>query len=141
MEKHVINKSISINSTLEQVWDALTNPEKTKQYFFKCEVHSDWKTGSAIVFRGEPSPGQKTELKGKIVQIQPRQLLKYTLNHSAEPGYSTVTDILKYENGKTTLTISDDVGDTPGAEDRYKKSEQGWEMILNGLKQLLEKTS
>ncbi len=139
MDTHVINKSITINATPEKVWDALTNPEKTKQYFFRCEVHSDWKTGGPIIFRGEPTPGQKTELKGRILQIQPRQLLKYTLNHSDESGYSTVTDVLKYENGKTTLTISDDIGDTPGAEDRYKKSEQGWEMVLNGLKQLVEK--
>ena len=137
--EHVINKSITINATPEKVWEALTSPEKTKQYFFRCEVHSDWKPGSPIVFTGESSPGQKTELKGQIVQVHPLRLLKYTLNHSAEPGYSTVTDVLKYENGRTTLTISDDVGDTPGIADRYKKSEQGWDMVLNGLKELLEK--
>ena len=141
MAKQVINKTITINAAPEKVWDALTNPEKTKQYFFRCEVQSDWKPGSSIIFKGEPAPGQNIELKGKIIQIQPGQLLKYTVNHSTEPGYSTVTDVLKYQDGKTILSISDDVGETPGVEERIKKSEQGWEMVLNGLKQLVEKKS
>ena len=43
MKDFIVKKEITINATPAEVWDALTNPEKTKEYFFNCEVHSDWK--------------------------------------------------------------------------------------------------
>ncbi|HHB51488.1 MAG TPA: SRPBCC domain-containing protein, partial [Saprospiraceae bacterium] len=33
-----VSKSITINATAEQVWDALVNPEKIKKYLFGTEA-------------------------------------------------------------------------------------------------------
>lgn len=141
MAEYIVTKTISINARPEEVWDALTNPEKTKEYFFHCEVFSDWRVGSSITFKGTIFLVKKIEMTGEILQVEPNKLLKYTLaNASDEDGsFSTVTDELEYVNGITQLTISDDVGSGEGAQERYEKSEKGWDKVLEGLKELVEK--
>ncbi|QMW00574.1 SRPBCC family protein [Spirosoma foliorum] len=139
MDEFVVRKTISLKAEPSEVWNALTNPEKTKQYFFNCEVFSDWEVGSTILFTGRLFLIKKIELKGQIVQFEPNKLLKYTLQNEDDPdNFSTVTDELTYENGETILSITDDVGQGKGAEDRYKRSEKGWDSILKGLKEVVE---
>jgi uncharacterized protein YndB with AHSA1/START domain len=141
-ENHVVRKSVRLKATPAQVWDALTNPEKTKEYFFNCEVISDWKVGSLITFKGRVMLVKKIELHGEIVSIEPEKLLKYTLKNSSDEEnagtFSTVTDRLEAVDGETLLSISDDVGAGAGAEKRYEKSMQGWDNVLEGLKKLVE---
>lgn len=48
-----VSKSIEIKTSAENIWDALTNPEKIKVYLFGTEAITDWKVGSPIVFQGE----------------------------------------------------------------------------------------
>ena len=145
MSHHIVSKTINIKAEPREVWDALTNPEKTKKYFFHCEVFSDWKVGSQITFKGKMFFFIDIEMHGEILEIQPGRLLKYNLkngkSHDSNAGFSIVTDILNYENGETILSITDDVGDSEGADKRIEKSEEGWDKVLNGLKELLEKQS
>jgi len=141
MSDYVVKQQIKINAAPSAVWDALTNPKKTKKYFFHCEVFSDWKAGSAISFKGKLFLLKKVEMNGTILEIEPEKLLKYNLSNNDDnnnPTISTVTDILSYENGITTLSITDDVGEGEGAPERYHKSIAGWSKVLNGLKELVE---
>ncbi|GAB3955199.1 hypothetical protein GCM10028805_42040 [Spirosoma harenae] len=143
MEEFVVRKTIRLNATPAEVWDALTNPAKTKHYFFNCEVFSDWEVGSTILFTGRLFLIKKIEMKGQIVKIEPEKLLQYTLSNGDDSddtdNFSTVTDELTYENGQTILSITDDVGQGKGAQDRYERSVKGWDNILKGLKELVEK--
>ena len=118
MKNHVVKKKITINAEPAVVWDALTNPEKTKQYFFNCRVISDWKAGSPITFKGRMFLIIPIEMKGEIIQATPGKLLKYTLKNGKGKSAttSTVTDELTYIDGKTTLSVTDDVGSGEGAE-------------------------
>ena len=142
METFIVQKQIAINGSPEDVWDALTNPEKTKKYFFHCEVFSDWKTGSAITFKGKIFLVKKIEMTGVILAIEPGKLLKYTLSNGDDSSTSsTVTDEISTENGQTILSITDDVGTGEKAQERYEKSEKGWEKVLSGLKELVEEKS
>ena len=141
MSNYIVKQQIQINATPSAVWDSLTNPEKTKKYFFHCEVFSDWKPSSPISFKGKIFHIKKVEMNGTILEIEPEKLLKYNLSNDDDddnPSISTVTDTLSYEKGVTTLSISDDVGDGDGAEERYEKSVKGWEKVLSGLKELVE---
>ena len=142
MDEFVVRKKIRINAAPSVVWNALTNPEKTKQYFFNCEVFSDWEPGSTIRFTGRMFLIKKIEFKGIILQIEPNKLLKYSLENEEDEtdptSFSTVTDELTFENGETILSISDDVGQGKGAQERYDRSEKGWEKILQGLKEVVE---
>lgn len=142
MSQYIIRKSITINATPDVVWDALTNPEKTKHYFFHCEVHSNWQKGSSITFKGKMFWIIDIEMNGEILEIEPGKMLKYSLKNGKaddkEAGTSVVTDTLTKLGDQTVLSISDDVGDGEGAEKRYEKSDEGWDKILNGLKKFVE---
>lgn len=140
MKEFIVKKEIRIQAQPAAVWDALTNPEKTKKYFFNCGVYSDWKEGSPIIFRGTIFLIKKIEMKGEIIEIVPQKLLRYTLQNVADKdeSYSTVTDELSYENGETILSVTDDVGPGNNAAKRYKSSQQGWDKVLKALKELVE---
>ena len=43
---------LSLMDPFPQVWDMLTNPQKTKLYMFGCETVTDWKPGSELLWRG-----------------------------------------------------------------------------------------
>ena len=141
MKRFIVKKNITIDAPPAVVWDALTNPEKTKQYFFNCKVFSDWKVGSSIIFKGKIFLIKKIELKGQILQIEPQRFLQYSLHNgnNESSGFSTVTDLLSFKDGKTRLSITDDVGAEEGAEKRYNRSQKGWDKVLTGLKKLVEK--
>jgi len=138
MSKYIVSKSIRIKAEPAKVWEALTNPEKTRKYFFHCKVLSTWKVGDDITFKGRMFLIISIEMKGRIQEIEPNRLLKYTLVNTHSNTFSTVTDTLNYEDGETILTISDDVGDGDGAQKRYDKSQKGWDKVLAGLKALVE---
>jgi uncharacterized protein YndB with AHSA1/START domain len=139
MNQYIVKKKIAINAEPSKVWEALTNPAMTKKYFFNCEVFSDWKAGSEITFKGKIFLIKKIEMHGKILEIVPGKRLKYNLGNRGDGGISTVTDELSYENGITTVSVSDEVGEGEGAEKRYKRSVKGWGKVLKGLKALVEK--
>ncbi len=141
MTDFIVRKEIVLDAELSVVWDALTNPTKTKLYFFHCKVFSDWKVGSPITFKGRIFFLKKIELKGNIVAIEPQRLLKYTLGNASDDSsksFSTITDELSHIDGKTILNVSDDVGRGEGAEKRYKRSMKGWDKVLQGLKKVVE---
>jgi uncharacterized protein YndB with AHSA1/START domain len=141
----IVNKTIQIKADAMEVWDALTNPEKTRQYFFNCEVHSNWEVGSDITWTGNYH-GKDTEVKGKILQVEPGRLLKYTA-WSKESGlkdipsnHTIITARLNEQGDETILTVTDEnFGIGEEAEKRYQASVKGWDMVLHGLKELLEK--
>lgn len=138
MSQYIVNKSVRIKAEPAEVWEALTNPEKTKKYFFHCKVYSGWKPGDDITFKGRMLFIIPIEMSGKIIEIEPGRLLKYTLKNGKSHTFSTVTDMLNYEDGETILTITDDVGDGDNAQKRYDRSQKGWDKVLAGLKALVE---
>src|SRR5690349_289878 len=79
MPQLLIANIISINAPVSKVWDALVNPEKTKQYMFGCEAISDWKPGSSLLWKGSHEGKEMVFVKGKIVIIEPNKILKYTV--------------------------------------------------------------
>ena len=142
MQEFIVKKKVAIKAEPSAVWYALTNGKETKKFFFNCEVFSDWRVGSPITFKGKIFLIKNIEMKGTILRIEHERLLQYTLKNGSDTSdsasFSTVTDELTYENGETTLTITDDVGKGVGAEERYKKSEKGWDKVLKGLKEVVE---
>lgn len=145
----IIENKIEINAPAATVWDALVNPAKTKQYMFGCETVSDWKVGSALLWKGTYEGKEMIFVKGEIVAIVPGKHLKYTtidpnstIDDVAE-NYLWVTYDLNEERGQTTLTVRQgDYATVAEGERRYKESYnngEGWNPILLEIKKLVER--
>ena len=76
MEKAVVQNSIHINTEPSKVWNALVNPQMTKQYMFGCETVSDWKKGSPLLWQAIYEGKETVFVKGIILEIEPEKILK-----------------------------------------------------------------
>jgi uncharacterized protein YndB with AHSA1/START domain len=142
MSANLIAKaSTNISAPASRVWDALTNPDIIKQYFFGTQAISDWKEGSSLEFKGEWD-GKKYVDKGVILKSEPEKLFQYTYLSSFSnlpdlpENYANITYELLEEDGETTLTVKQE---NVANEEVRKHSEQNWENVLKALKDLLEK--
>ena len=138
--KFIAEATTIINAPVSKVWQALVNPEIIKQYLFGTDVISDWKVGSPITYRGEWE-GKPFEDKGKILQIEREKSLISThwsplsgVPDSPEK-YHTVAYTLSEKGGKTEVIITQD---NNSSEEERAHSEKNWQMVLEGLKKLLE---
>lgn len=130
----------TIQAPAAKVWEALTRPDLIKRYFFGSDVVTDWKVGSPIYYRGEWQ-GRSYEDKGTVLDVQPGKRLVST-HWSPLSGvpdvpenYHTVTYLLSEHDGVTDVTIKQDHN---ASEEEKMHSQQNWQMVLAGLKKLLE---
>ena len=135
-------KSVTIDAPKAEVWDALTRPEKVKQYMHGTEMSTDWKEGSPISWKGEWK-GKPYEDKGQVLEVQPQKRLSYTHwspmggSEDKPENYHTVTYELTGEDGQTTLTLRQD--NNPTQEEANQMAENNWGPVLEGLKETAEK--
>jgi uncharacterized protein YndB with AHSA1/START domain len=141
MDKNLISKSsITINAPVEEVWNALVDPNAIKQYMFGTNVVSDWHEGSTILWKGEWN-GKTYEDKGEILKLMPGQTLQYS-HYSPLAGvpdkpenYHTVTVELSNEGKQTYVSLTQDKNAT---EEERAESQKNWETMLTGLKKFVE---
>jgi uncharacterized protein YndB with AHSA1/START domain len=126
-----------IETTPEKLWDALTNSEFSRRYWFGTEVISDWKVGSpfALVVNGTTTDA------GEILEADPPRRLSYSFNHVLQgelrnEGPTKVVFNIQ-EHGKfVKLTLThEDFAEGSKLLDGISK---GWPAILSSLKTLLE---
>ena len=126
-----------IGTTAEELWQALTSSEFTKQYWFGAEVRSDWKVGSpfALLLDGEVTDS------GEILEADPPRRLSYSFKHQkfeelrGEP-ISRVVFTIEPFGSLVRLTVLHD-GFVEGGKYLGAVS-NGWPAILSQLKSLLE---
>ena len=136
----IAHADITINASIKNVWDALVKPEIIKKYMFGTTVASDWKVGHSITWKGEWQ-GKSYEDKGQIRQVKPEKLIQYT-HYSPLTGlpdipenYHIVTIELAAKGEGTEVSLSQDNNPT---EEAKKHNEKNWDMMLSGLKKILE---
>ncbi len=139
-ENLAAHADVTIRGSLSQVWDALVNPDKIKQYMFGATVESDWQVGSPIVWRGQWQ-GKPFEDKGRILEIQRQRRLRYS-HYSALSGapdrpesYHTVTVQMEGPDGAVHVELSQDNNPT---EEAREASRRNWSAMLGELKKTVE---
>ena len=142
-ESFIARAEIKIYAPSKKVWDALVNSGIIRQYMFNTNAISDWKEGSSIMWRGEWQ-GKPYEDRGVILRLDPERLLRYS-HFSPLSGlpdmpenYHTITIELSDESGYTQISLSQDNNLTAQVRDH---SEKNWEMVLAGLKRVVENNS
>jgi len=127
-----------IRTSPEKLWQALTEPEFTRQCWVETWQESEWKPGSSWHLM---LPDGRVGDSGEIVEIEPgRRLVLLWRNEFKielrEEGCSRLTYELE-ENGDTVkLTLIHEI-DMPDAK-LIDGVSNGWPAILASLKSLLE---
>ena len=140
MADHLAIAETEINASPARVWVALTDPQLIKRYMFGSHVVTDWHQGSTIVWEGEYE-GHVYQDKGQILEIEPDRRLK--VSHfsplSAQRDVPENYHTLLYEltaNGDTTrVSLSQDKN---ASVDEANRAKGNWEMMLRGLKEVVE---
>jgi uncharacterized protein YndB with AHSA1/START domain len=131
---------ININAPVAKVWEALTNPEIIKKYFFGTNTKTDWKPGSPIIFEGEWQ-GKKYQDKGTILDVEENKLIQYNYWSSMSgiadkpENYVIITYTLSGSDNNVTLSIKQE--NIPD-EKTKTHSEENWKKVLEGLKHVVE---
>jgi uncharacterized protein YndB with AHSA1/START domain len=151
MDKPEFVYTTYINTTAEQLWQALTEPEHTSRYW-GATFESDWQPGSEMSWTEN---GLKTSDPGQVVlEAEPHHRLSYTW-HTFTPEFGEVNGMnaeviaamAEEPRSKVTfdavphgkvvkLTVTHD-GFGPESTVLAGVSE-GWPEILSSLKSLLE---
>jgi uncharacterized protein YndB with AHSA1/START domain len=138
----VAEKRITINAPTDAVWQALTDPEKVREYMHGTTIATDWKVGSPITWSGEWK-GTSYQDKGVVLAFEPMRLLSTTYWSSMSgtedkpENYYTVTYTLDSNDSTTTLTLQQDGNESQEAADTM--AENNWGPVLEGLKGVAER--
>lgn len=127
-----------IRTTPAKLWQALIDPEFTRQYFFGSWHDCEWKQGAPWKL---VQPDGSVPDSGEVLEIEPerRLILKWRNEKMPEAhaeGYSRMTYEIEQDDDSVKLTVTHSI-DVPDSK-LIKAVSRGWPMILSNLKSLLE---
>ncbi len=119
----------------ENVWEALTSPDFTQQYWGGMRIQSDWRPGSPVQHIKDDG---SVDWEGEVIEADPPRRLAYTFNCAGRTGTeSRVTMRIESYGEVVRLTVTHE-GYEPGSKD-YEGIAMGWPAILSSMKSLLER--
>ena len=127
-----------IRTTPAKQWEALTDPDFNRRYWFGIHCESDYKPGASWTMVA--SDGTITDA-GEVLEAEPGKRLVITWRHEMRPelkaeGYTRCSFDIAADGDTTKLTIIHQI-DRDGAK-VIEAVSGGWPMILSSLKSLLE---
>jgi uncharacterized protein YndB with AHSA1/START domain len=127
-----------IRTTPDKLWEALTDPEFTRRYWFGTWQDSTWKVGSTwkLMF-----PDGRIADAGKVLEVDPPRRLVLKWRNEFRPelraeGYSCATFELEHLDEVVKLRVVHEI-DVSGSK-FIEAVSNGWPSILSSLKSLLE---
>lgn len=142
---------IYIRATPEQVWDAITTPEFSRQYGYGGDVEFDLTPGGA--FTHSASEDMKSVgmpdvvVTGRVIESDPPRRLVQTWNPvwNDDPDTTLTYQIEPAFDGSTRLTLIHELAgaestaaEVAGAGPADQHGAGGWPWVLSGLKSALE---
>jgi uncharacterized protein YndB with AHSA1/START domain len=137
-----------IRATQKRIWDALIEPEFTRQYAFGTAMESEWREGSAWrnlapggLSPGGLSPGGLLVDSGEVLAIDAPNRLVLSWRQELEPslraeGHTRLTYTLEAAGSTVKLTVihESDTANSP----LVAAAIEAWPLNFASLKSLLE---
>lgn len=139
----VASAQVNIAAPAADVWAALTDPARIKEYMFGSTVETDWQPGGSITWSGEYN-GLPYQDKGEIIAVEPPRRLEVT-HFSPMTGADDVPE--NYHHISYTLTPAGHgtlvalTQDNNPDEDVAAHSARNWQAMLEGLKRHVEESA
>ena len=124
---------IYIHATPEKIWQALINPEMTKEFWGRHRNSSDWKPGSEWRHQNYDDPSD-VAVAGKVVESDPPRRLVLTWAHANSADISCVSFDIDEFMGSARLTVTH----SELSDEAMRGISTGWPAVLSSLKTLLE---
>lgn len=123
-----------IRTTAAKLWEALTQPDFIRQYWFGRSNTSTWKEGEVIESR---SPEGELEWHGRILKCVVEKEVVFTFDHMTDEPPSKVSFLIEaLADGMQQLTVIHE--DFPMVSVIRDQVSNGWPGIIDGIKSLLE---
>jgi uncharacterized protein YndB with AHSA1/START domain len=124
---------VYIRTSPERLWQALTDPELTRGYYYGCAVGSTWEPGAAYAYVGEMG----SAITGEILEADPprRLVMTFTMAYDPEAAAerpSRVTWEITPVGDLCRLTVVH--SDFGGLSKTWATTLTGWTPILSGLR-------
>jgi len=131
MNQEPLIKEVTINAPVSKVWNAITNKEQMKEWYFDI---AEFKPQVGFNFQFEGGTENKTYLHScEITEIEEGKKLTHSWRYDGYEGNSFVTWELFDENGKTRLKLTHTGLETfPVSNPDFVRSnfEAGWNEII-----------
>jgi uncharacterized protein YndB with AHSA1/START domain len=128
-----------IAATAQQVWDALTQPDFTRQYFFGRTVEIEPKAGGSFILR---MPDGRVDVKGTVAEWSPPHRLSVTWRVDWIEDMRDLPECLvAYEiaqAGESVRLTMTEAHQWDVPDDLLSGGRAGWPAILSSLKSVLE---
>ena len=134
MNELKLRYEIYIRTSAERLWQAITDGELTRKYYYGAPVKSSFEPGASIEYLNHEDPS-KVMISGKIVEADAPRRLVHTFDFGKGDGPSTVTYEIEPMGEVCKLTL---VHEFDEVNDTYNGVKGGWNPILSGLKTFLE---
>jgi len=126
-----------IRTTPEKLWQALTEPEFTRQFWYGTWQDCAWKKGASWKIM---IPDGRVADSGEVLEIEPNKRLVLSWRSEfvglREEGYSRMTYLLEPQGDVVKFTVTHEM-DRPDSK-FIEGVSGGWPSIISSLKSLLE---
>lgn len=132
----MITVTITIETSIEKVWDAWTNPTHITQW---CQASDDWHApyadndvrvdGTFKTTMAAKDGSFSFDLEGVYTKVELHKYIAYTLTDGRN-----VEITFTNEDGSVNIIESFD----PESQNSHELQQQGWQMILNNFKKHVE---
>jgi DNA-binding transcriptional ArsR family regulator len=125
-----------IRGTVEEVWDAIINPEKTERYYYATRVESDWEVGATMTY--SYLDGTLASV-GEIISIDPLKRIEFTFHALWDEELEAegpVREVWTLAEGTGIVELIVELYEI--GERTLEEFEGGLAYIISGLKTLVE---
>lgn len=133
----------TLNAPVSRVWQALTDNEKMKQWYFQLD-NFEPRVGFEFSFSGQGSKGENYVHNCRITAVEPEKKLSYTWVYEGFEGHSEVSfELFPEDDDKTKVRITHTGLETfpqHGPDFAVESFTKGWNHILGiSLKEFVGK--